>query len=426
MSHIALAPLGSAGDVLPFLWLARQLRARGHEVTLMTASPFRQAIERAGMPFIPVGTDEEFFSVQRDPRLWKPYRGTQLVLEHVGRNASRYYEALLALHRRQPVDLVLAPVIAFGARIFLESARVPFVTVHLQPGVIFSLHDTPVFFNGMAWTKNLPRLAKRIIFSLPNPADRCALPHVRAACRSAGVTPPRGLIREWWHSPDGVLLLFPAWYSPPQPDWPRECFQHAFPLEDLAAEEPLPPALGAFLAGGPAPVVFTAGSANVQAAEFFRVALEASRRIGARAVFVTRDHSQLPPSLPPEACAVEYVAFSRVLPHASVFVHHGGIGTLSQGFAAGVPQLLMPMAHDQPDNADRLARLGAGLSLSPARFTAAKVASALRRLLEESSFAAASRICAQRVKEAPGPEAMLRWLEARMRSFSHSSSAPGL
>ena len=413
MSHIALAPLGSAGDVLPFLWLARQLRARGHDVTLMTASPFRRAVERAGVPFISLSTDEEFFSVQRDPRLWRPYRGTQFVFDHVGRNASRYHEALLSLHHSQRVDLVLAPVIAFGARIFREAAGVPMVTAHLQPGVIFSLHDTPVFFNGTAWTKKLPRLVKRIFFSMPNPADRRALPHVRAACRAAGVAPPRGLFGEWWHSPDGVLMLFPAWFSAPQPDWPRGSFQHAFPLEDLAEEEPLPPALGTFLESGPAPVVFTAGSANVQAAEFFRVALEASRRIGARAVLVTRDHSQLPPSLPPEVCAVEYVAFSRVLPQAAAFVHHGGIGTLSQGFAAGVPQLLMPMAHDQPDNAERLERLGAGLSLPPARFTAERAASALRRLTSEPSFSAASRLCALRIKEAPATEAMLQWLEGR-------------
>lgn len=413
MSHIALAPLGSAGDVLPFLWLARQLRARGHAVTLMTANPFRHAVERAGVSFISLSTDEEFFTVQKDPRLWKPYRGTQFVFDHVGRNAARYHEALLALHRSQPVDLVLAPVIAFGARIFREAARVPMVTAHLQPAVIFSLHDTPVFFNGTAWMKKLPRVLKRVMFALPNPANRCALPHVRAACRAAGVPPPRSLAREWWHSPDGVLMLFPDWYSPPQPDWPRESFQHAFPLEDLAAEEPLPPALGAFLESGPAPVVFTAGSANVQAAEFFRVALEASRRIGARAVLATRDHSQLPPSLPPEVCAVEYVAFSRVLPQAAAFVHHGGIGTLSQGFAAGVPQLLTPMAHDQPDNAERLSRLGAGLSLSPARFTTKNAASALRRLTSEPSFAAASRLCARRIKEAPTTEAMLQWLEDR-------------
>ena len=39
-------------------------------------------------------------------------------------------------------------------------------------------------------------------------------------------------------------------------------------------------------------------------------------------------------------------------------VHHGGIGTTAQALAAGVPQLIMPLAHDQPDNAARVQRLG--------------------------------------------------------------------
>jgi rhamnosyltransferase subunit B len=64
-------------------------------------------------------------------------------------------------------------------------------------------------------------------------------------------------------------------------------------------------------------------------------------------------------------------------------VHHGGIGTAAQGLAAGVPQLVMPLAHDQPDNADRLKRLGVGRELRPKRFTAANVANELIALNTE-------------------------------------------
>ncbi len=40
----------------------------------------------------------------------------------------------------------------------------------------------------------------------------------------------------------------------------------------------------------------------------------------------------------------EFVPFGKLLKHASVFIHHGGIGTMSQGFRAGVPQMVMAMA----------------------------------------------------------------------------------
>ena len=50
--------------------------------------------------------------------------------------------------------------------------------------------------------------------------------------------------------------------------------------------------------------------------------------------------------------------FSSVFPLCAAVVHHGGIGTCAQALAAGVPQLTMPLAFDQPDNATRLSRLG--------------------------------------------------------------------
>ncbi len=185
-------------------------------------------------------------------------------------------------------------------------------------------------------------------------------------------------------------------------------------MEDLAKEEPLKPELQAFLAAGERPVVFTPGSANVQAARFFAVAAEAVRRIGCRAVFVTCEPEQVPPNLPSNFCTVDYAPFSTLLKHASVFVHHGGVGTMSQAFAAGVPQLIMPMAHDQPDNADRAERLGAGIGLSVRRFTPKRVAQALERLLRDPGFRESATRCADRISKPLHTDVLMRWIEDRI------------
>ena len=152
---------------------------------------------------------------------------------------------------------------------------------------------------------------------------------------------------------------------------------------------------------------------DVEAQRFFEVALQAVLRLKQRAVFVTRDLSQLPSSLPPEVMAVEYAPFSTLLKQAACFVHHGGIGTLSQGFAAGVPQLLMPMAHDQPDNENRLRRLGAGMGLTPRKFTSERVAAALEELLLSPQVSASVAKCAELTRNRPGPEAMIEWIETK-------------
>ena len=83
----------------------------------------------------------------------------------------------------------------------------------------------------------------------------------------------------------------------------------------------------------------------------------------------------------------DYVPFSHLLPRSLALVHHGGIGTVSQGLAAGVPQLVMPMAHDQHDNAARLRRLGVGESIRPSAFHGPNVAATLNRLIMSADVA---------------------------------------
>lgn len=412
MAEILLLPFGSAGDVFPFIWLGRHLMARGHRVTMITACLFEEQAKRAGLNFVSLGEKEEFETMIRDPRIWKLGHGTKVVFEFAAKSVEPY---LAAIESCGKVDLMLAPVTAFGARLAREKLGTPLITVHLQPAVFLSVYETPLLHPAMRWLRRMPVWFKRALFSLPNPVDLFALPKVRRICEANGVKPPRSLWREWWDSPDGVLALFPEWFAKPQPDWPVNLLQWTFPLEDLAKEQPLSTDLQAFLAAGEKPVVFTPGSANVQASRFFAVAAQAVAQVGCRAVFVTREPKQVPPNLPANILTVEYAPFSTLLKQASVFVHHGGIGTMSQAFAAGVPQLIMHMAHDQPDNADRVERLAAGVGLSVRQFTPDRVAKELRGLIWDHSIWDSVGFMQDEIARSPDPAILMRWIEERIR-----------
>lgn len=413
--HAVLLPFGSAGDVFPFLWLGRLLKTAGNEVTVITSAAYEKPVRAAGLAVLPLGSQEEFDQFIADPRVWKLFEGTKMVFEVAGLYAAEAMKALESLMQEKgSPDLLLAPCTVFGARLAREKYRIPLVTVHVQPAVFISAHELPVLFAGMEHVRKLPLWLKKALIRLPNPADRIAFPAVKKACASHGVSPPQSLWWDWGHSPDGVLALFPEWFCSPQPDWPAKVFQWHFPLEDTANERPLSADVRQFLESGDKPVVFTPGSANIQARRFFETALESMQRMNRRAIFVTRKLEQLPPNLPASILAAEYEPFSLLVPHAAAFVHHGGIGTLSQGFAAGVPQLIMAMAHDQPDNAYRLEQLGAGLGLTPRTFTPEKVTAALNRLLQDPTFAARAADCRDKIQKAPSPERLLQWLEARV------------
>jgi UDP:flavonoid glycosyltransferase YjiC (YdhE family) len=78
-------------------------------------------------------------------------------------------------------------------------------------------------------------------------------------------------------------------------------------------------------------------------------------------------------------------------------VHHGGIGSTAQAIAAGIPQLVVPMAHDQFDNAERVARLGLGRFLLRKRFDAGAGAEVLEELVGKASYREAGRRYAEKL-----------------------------
>ena len=80
------------------------------------------------------------------------------------------------------------------------------------------------------------------------------------------------------------------------------------------------------------------------------------------------------------------VPHSRLFPKAAVIVQQCGIGTLGQALAAGCPILAVPFAHDQPDNAYRIEKLGVARVVYPPQYRAQRVAQELRRLLEPAEY----------------------------------------
>jgi len=80
-----------------------------------------------------------------------------------------------------------------------------------------------------------------------------------------------------------------------------------------------------------------------------------------------------------------------LLPHVAALVHHGGIGTTAEALRAGTPQLVVPLAHDQFDNAARVRALGVGASLNAARLTARRLEKRLAEVVDNKDVNEACR-----------------------------------
>lgn len=392
-----VTPIGSAGDVYPFLGLANALARRGHDVTVITNPKFGPLIEQFPVDFVPLGSAEDFDRISADPDLWNGFRA----FKHIARWAILHtmrpiYDELERLYKPGETA-VIAQVTAFGARIAHEKLGIPHACLHLQPSVFRSLHETPTL-PPMLSGDGVPKWLKRFQFLMADKlvVDPVLLAETNAFRRELGLSPISRPLKEWWYSPQSNIAMFPDWFASVQPDWPSNTVLTGFPNWDPNNAAPLSDDVEAFLAEGDAPIVWTPGSAVQHASHFFTAAVEACQQLGRRGVLLTRHTDQLPDGLPPEVRHFDYVPLKTLLPHAAALVHHGGIGTTSQALAAGCPQLIMPMAHDQPDNAARLKRLGVGDAVVPKRFKGPAVAAKLERLLTDPAVAAACASVASR------------------------------
>lgn len=416
MSKIVLLPHGTAGDVLPYIFLGRKLVERGHQVTMIWIESFRAAAERAGLQYVAMD-DGGFEEMLKNPAVWHPHEGLKLGFACAGRCLEPRLKAFFEdMARTGAPDLLMAPRSNFAARLLREKLGVPFVSVVIYPMGFLSAYEVPAGILAAGLLRLLPVFVRKLIFAMVAPYDRFVMPYVRESCLAHGVVPPRKLNREWGYPPEGVLALFPSWYGRPQPDWPKNCLQWDFPMEDLAGEKPLSPELCAFLEAGEKPVVFTLGTGNLHTRQFFTTAVELCARLGCRAVFLSRDHSQIPDGLPSTIHAEKYAAFGALLPRARAFVHHGGIGTVAIACGAGLPQFIVPMACDQPDNAERLEKMGIGVRLDVTKFNFDRALPLLRRCLEDESMRHKAEACARLAHEKRMPESVLvEWLEGRMK-----------
>jgi rhamnosyltransferase subunit B len=397
---VLLFALGSAGDVHPNVGLALALQKRGHRVVLVASVVFESLARRVGLDMLAVGTEREYKDALRDPDIWHPYRAFSVVARRLILPSMREGFRIVEQYSRSGDVVVAAPATAFGARIAQEKLGVPLVTVHLQPTMLRSVYSPPAFgFPDIIG--HLPRSLRRAYLRAVDRyvIDPLLAPVVNAFRTELGLASERRLFDHWMHSPQLVLGLFPSWFSSPQPDWPPNVHLTGFPLYDESDLRPPADGLAEFLEAGDPPIVFTAGSAHAFSAEFFRASVEACRAGGWRGVLLTQFPEQLPQRLPDGIRHFDYVPFSRVLPRAAAFVHHGGIGTTAQALAAGVPQLVVPFAHDQPDNAVRVRRLGVGDFLLPGRYKARALIRDLRRVTESATI---GENCRRRARDLAG------------------------
>lgn len=339
--------------------IGKELRARGFDVVISLAQPYADVATDAGLIAEPVIARDEFDDLLRRPEMWRPVRGLRNILREVAAKFVPLHWDVIRRHHRPGQTVLVAHPLDFASRTHRDwDPTTPLASVHLAPSMLLDPHHPPRM---SPWWFELRRPAWAVAaafwiaeYALLHPCYRNQLNSHR---RKLGLQPVGRPLQSWWLSPDRVVLMYPDWYRAASFGGEAavldDRFVHAgFPLADHS-DAPIELNVNQ-------PIVFTCGTANQHSETFFRQAADVCERMDRDGVLLTSHRETVPRVLPARVQALGYVPLGKLLRQAAAIVHHGGIGTTSQAFAAGVAQLVRPLAYDQFDNADRVERLGAG------------------------------------------------------------------
>lgn len=359
--RILVLGLGSDGDVNPVLEIAKELKLRGHEIHFFANGHFKEKVDLAGFEFVELGSAELYQEVLKNKDLWDPRKGFQTIWDSMKGYLEDQYSVLEERLDKGNTSIV-STTLGFAARFIQEKHGVKLTSVHLQPSLLLSSYKPP-YMPGFKLPDWFPVWLNASIIGLIDTCflDRVLKNDINDLRAKIGLKPVKNIMTKWIHSPDQVLLTFPDWFASPQPDWPKNTVFSGFPVFPSQPGEKISDKVLNFLESGEPPIVITAGSANAHSKEFFESGLDAVNELGKRAVLVSKFVNQIPESKSENIIYSSYEPFDLLFPKASCVVHHGGIGTSAQCLLAATPQLVVPFAHDQFDNANRLEGLDVGL-----------------------------------------------------------------
>jgi UDP:flavonoid glycosyltransferase YjiC (YdhE family) len=347
------------GHFHPLVPVARALAQAGHEVAFATAASFQQVIVDNGFRCFAAGTDWQTASEgglleaqkRHQAAAADPQAQLRMMAEMiVGRLGRRMLPDLIPVCREFAPDLVLRDSIEFAGCVAAEHLGIPHASVQVGAGRPSTLMSA--------------ELGGKI-------AELRAL---------VGLGPDPQMLYRYLH-----LAFVPPSY---QADGDLPPTVHFFrpALFDQSGSEGLPDWAAQL---GRRPVVYaTLGTVFNKVFHPFKTILEGLREEPIDLVVTVGrdiDPAQLGPQ-PAHIHVERYIPQTLIFPKCDAAILHGGFNSVLSALCHGLPLLVIPLAADQPMNAERCRQLGVGQVLPPGELTPDKVRDAVRALLKDPSY----------------------------------------
>lgn len=399
------------------------LRARGVPVAFAArGGPYAHLLDEAGLDWTPIAPGMDGAGA----------RAFLDALLDMGKGDRPFYDdAELATAIDAEVDFLRATgarmaVTGFTLSAYVSTrlAGIPLATDHggsfVPPILSHSLCPVPVnpphpglarlpTFLGRWLANRVPALISRPVAQLNRHADARGVERLSALCSL--MCGDLTLVTELPEMLGLPAEALEGW----SPHWPFRLragttFRWTGPLY-ARLDRPVPAEVDAFLAGD-GPVVYVAPTSVSE--DLLRTVIAGARTAGARILVAATVHD-VRDLADERTCVVGILPNHLVLPRVAAAVLMGGQGSVQTTLAAGTPFVGLPFHGEQELNVAVAERLGVALRMSPADAGSPALGRALRRLLDEPSFAragaAAARMYAGVDGAARAADAILQYLD---------------
>ena len=385
--------------------LARKLQSRSHDVVFISLPDGEAAVRAAGLEFLPCGIKEYPLGSLKERLRWLSKLQGEEALQATLQNVAVRTEAMLnsvpALLTATKVDAVVLDTVLFYTELAPMSLGIPYVhvanAVHLDcsgatPPCIC---DWPHEATPAAWTRNLKGV--ELFFE-----------RLESTIAVAKTYAKRTGLKVDWDNHSSTLSKV-AWISQTprvfdfeSSHWPQQ-FHHTGPFHDGAGriEVDFP---WDQLTGEPL-VYASMGTLMNGLADVYRmIAAATAKQKGVQLVLSIGDQlypEQIGP-LPSNTILVQRAPQLELLKRASVCITHGGLNTVLECLAQGVPQVAIPVTVDQPGVAARIAAKKTGLFVPLKELSESRLSLLLDQVLNDSTYRHNARYFQKVIAETDG------------------------
>jgi len=395
MAHFAFVAPPLRGHYRPLSNLATELIARGHRATFLHHPDAAPLVEAGGARFEALGEGAPPVASWTDPMARiRGLIGLGGTLDGMIRFTDMFCREAPAALRRIGADALIVDQLEAGGGLVAEHLGLPFATVAVtvpmnrEPGVpppyVGWRHDP----GERGRRRNLGGwrvadwLMRRVGDGIERNSKRLGLPPRRRLedCFSPGLQ-----VSQMVRSVDFPRRRLPASFH----------YTGPFRTPSSGAFE-LPP-------GDGRPLVYcTLGTLQGSRAGLFRKVARACAKLGLRLLIAQGHRGRLKPGdLPGDVLIRDWVDQQAVLARADLLVCHGGMNSVLEALAAGLPMVVIPLAFEQSAIAARLERAGVAQALGP-RTSGRRLAEAIAEVGTSPGFRDRARAVRGEISEAGG------------------------